>query len=136
MMSQQYTEMFQDYPQNRSPATSRAYGNMTLNRQSSRQFMDGYQTPVQNGSLYVSDDAPQYNGAQAGYRGPSNNINNYAYESQTWNYGGPNAASTMGATGRMRVGQQARRADIPSVRYPFIFLRLIFCALLNFANIS
>lgn len=119
MMSQQYPEMFQEYPPNRSPATSRAYGNMTLNRQTSRQFMDNYQTPLQNGGLYGSDDASQYNGNQAGYRGPSNNIN-YAYESQTWNYGGANAASTMGAAGRMRPQQQTRRNEIPSVSYPFI----------------
>lgn len=116
MMSQQYSEMFQDYPPNRSPATSRGYGNMTLNRQTSRQFMDNYQAPLQNGGgLYASEDAPQFNGNQAGYRGPSNNIN-YAYESQTWNYGGANGASTMGAAGRMRPQQQARRAEIPSVR--------------------
>ncbi|THV44591.1 hypothetical protein BGAL_0611g00010 [Botrytis galanthina] len=116
MMSQQYSEMFQDYPPNRSPATSRgAYGNMTLNRQSSRQFMDNYQAPLQNGGgLYASDDASQYNGNQAGYRGPSSNVN-YAYESQTWNYGGANGASTMGTAGRMRSQQQqARRAEIPS----------------------
>ncbi|KAB8301218.1 hypothetical protein EYC80_003107 [Monilinia laxa] len=114
MMSQQYSEMFQDYPPNRSPATSRGYGNMTLNRQTSRQFMDNYQAPLQSGGgLYASEDAPQFNGNQAGYRGPSNNIN-YAYESQTWNYGGANGASTMGAAGRMRPQQQARRAEIPS----------------------
>ncbi|KAK6606102.1 R3H domain-containing protein [Botrytis cinerea] len=116
MMSQQYSEMFQDYPPNRSPASSRgAYGNMTLNRQSSRQFMDNYQAPLQNAAgLYASEDASQYNGNQAGYRGPSSNVN-YAYESQTWNYGGANGASTMGTAGRMRPQQQqARRAEIPS----------------------
>jgi hypothetical protein len=128
MMSQQYSEMFQDYPQNRSPATSRVYGNMTLNRQTSRQFMDSYQAPLQNGGLYASDEhAPQYNGSQAGYRGPANNIN-YAYESQTWNYGGANGASTMGAAGRMRPQQQARRAEIPSVCSPLYFASIVFAA--------
>lgn len=68
-------------------------------------------------NLYPTEDAPQYNGNQAGYRAPSNNNNNinYAYESQTWNYGGANGASTMGAAGRMRPQQQARRAEIPTV---------------------
>ena len=102
---------------------------MTLNRQSSRQFMDNYQAPLQNGGgLYASDDASQYNANQAGYRGPSSNVN-YAYESQTWNYGGANGASTMGTAGRMRPQQQqARRAEIPSVCYPLYHLRIEFCA--------
>ncbi|ESZ91187.1 hypothetical protein SBOR_8415 [Sclerotinia borealis F-4128] len=114
-MSQQFSEMFQDYPQNRSPATGRAYGNVTLNHQSSRQFLDSYPPSLQNGGLYASDDAPQYNGNQAGYRGPANNINYPAYETQTWNYGGANGASTMGAASRMRPPQQqARRPEIPT----------------------
>ncbi|PQE09820.1 r3h domain protein [Rutstroemia sp. NJR-2017a BBW] len=115
-MSQPFSDMFQDYPPNRSPVSSRTYGNLTLNRQTSRQFMDSYQGPLQGGGgLYAADDhSPQYNGTQTGYRGPSNNVNNYAYESQTWNYGGANGVGAIGGTGRIRPQQQSRRAEIPS----------------------
>jgi hypothetical protein len=83
--------------------------------------MDSYQGPLQGGGLYAADDhSPQYNGTQTGYRGPSNNVNNYAYESQTWNYGGANGVGAIGGTGRIRPQQQSRRAEIPSVGHPIV----------------
>ncbi len=115
-MAQHYADMYQDYPSNRSPPSVRGYGgnNISLNRQTSRQF-DNYNSGQMQ--LYTADDYVQRQPEPVYGRMPSVAApSNYAYEAQTWGYGGANnnGASMMGGTGRMKTSS-ARRGQIPSV---------------------
>ncbi|RDW56593.1 RNA-binding-containing protein [Coleophoma crateriformis] len=101
--------MYQDFASNRSSA--RGFPSYTLNRQPSRQF-DTY-TPLS--ALYQTEDnASAYESAPRFDRMTSATLqSSYApYDSQTWNYGGANGASTMGG-GRMRA-PVGRRPGLPT----------------------
>jgi hypothetical protein len=128
-MSQQYPDMYQDFSSNRSPGTSRYNGlNSNLNRQPSRHF-DNYGSQQLQG-LYAQEDhsGGRYDSAPRFDRAPPATLqhsNNYAYDNQTWNYGGGNVnsgmsgiggLSTMGGTGRVKPSS-ARRTNLPSVSY-------------------
>jgi hypothetical protein len=128
-MSQQYPGMYQDFSSNRSPGTSRYNGlNNNLNRQPSRHF-DNYGSQQIQG-LYTQEDhsGGRYDSAPRFDRVPAATLqhsNNYAYDNQTWNYGGGNVnsgmsgisgLSTMGGTGRVKPSS-ARRTGLPSVSY-------------------
>lgn len=127
-MSQQYQDMYQDYPLNRSPGSTRGYngGMQSLNRQTSRHFDNNYGGQLQGlQGLYTAEDhaaqgrydpvpTPRFDRMQS-----STLQNNYAFDAQPWNYGGTNGgANTIGAGGRVKPAP--RRAGIPtaSLHYP------------------
>ena len=67
--------------------------------------------------LYTTDDYAQRQSEQPYGRMPSVSAQtNYAYEAQTWGYGGGNSngAAMMGGTGRMKPSS-SRRGQLPSV---------------------
>lgn len=120
-MAQQYENMYQEYPSNRSPGRGYNPG-LNLNRQTSRHFENNFGGQIHG--LYTQDDhvtAARYDSTpRYENRIPSSTIHsNYPYESQTWNnYGGANGgAHTMGGTGRMK--HSSRRAQLPSVSSTF-----------------
>ncbi|KAG9229884.1 putative RNA-binding post-transcriptional regulator cip2 [Amylocarpus encephaloides] len=124
-MAQQYQEMYQEFPSNRSPGTSRYHGlNNSLNRQPSRHF-EGYAGPLQQ-SHYAQEDhsGGRFEGVPRFDRIPSSSLphpNAYSYDNQTWNYGAGNmngggmngisGISNMGGTGRVK--SASRRAGLP-----------------------
>ncbi|KAI9053970.1 hypothetical protein LZ554_002914 [Drepanopeziza brunnea f. sp. 'monogermtubi'] len=117
MAGQQY-DMYADYTQthNRSPVSNRYGGNLSLNRQPSRQFEQYNTHHLQGGLLYQDDHSAHYDPSPRFDRMPSNTLHssNYPYENQTWNYGGANAvANPMGGTGRIKA-QPPRRAGLPT----------------------
>jgi hypothetical protein len=125
-MAQQYQDMYSNYNSDRSPSSTRTYGNLTLNRTSSRHF-DNYggaqmqQTPLQ--ALYAADDyaAQQHTGPPPRFeqRMPSSTMHTAypAYENQTWGYGGQSSV-TNGMSQTSRVKASRARAQIPSVSIP------------------
>ena len=119
-------EMYGSYSANRSPGRQGdgyVSSAATLNRQPSRHFDTTSYTPSHPGpmGLYTAEDhaarydsTPRFDRIQApptmgGGYAPSA----AAYDNQTWNYGGPTGAHTMGGTGRMK--SSSRRGGIPTV---------------------
>lgn len=111
-MSQQYQDMYQEYSANRSPGSTRGYGGLSVNRQTSRQF-DAYST-LQQGLYTAEDHAARYEAPNRFERIASSTLHsNYPYDNQTWNYAATGVANTIGGSSRMKT--TARRAGLPSV---------------------
>jgi hypothetical protein len=125
-MAQQYQDMYSNYNPDRSPGSTRTgYGNLGLNRQSSRQFDTYASNSLQQNTLqslqrlYTADDyaAQQHNGPPPRFEQRMNASTihtGYPYENQTWGYGGQSAIPNgMSQTSRAR--SQPRRAGLPQV---------------------
>jgi hypothetical protein len=116
-MSQQYADMYQDYPSNRSPGTSRGYAGLTLNRQPSRHF--DYANASLSGLYTAEDHAQRYEPPARFDRIPSATLtSNYPYENQTWSYGGANPTSNMGGTGRAKSQGRPRLPVVSNPLHP------------------
>jgi hypothetical protein len=116
-MSQQYADMYQDYPSNRSPGTSRGYAGLTLNRQPSRHF--DYANASLSGLYTAEDHAQRYEPPARFDRIPSATLaSNYPYENQTWSYGAANPASNMGGTGRAKSQGRPRLPVVSNPLHP------------------
>lgn len=106
-MSQQYQEMYQDYSSSRSPGTGRGYSGLTLNRQTSRQF--DYGNGTLSGLYTAEDHAQRYDPSGRFERLPSSTPSGYAYDAQTWSFGGVNPViNSQGGTTRAKPQNRSR----------------------------
>lgn len=126
-MAQQYQDMYSNYNSDRSPGSTRTYGNLTLNRTSSRQFDNYGSAQMQQNQLqglYTADDyaAQQHSGPPPRFeqRMPASTMHNNGYspyENQTWGYGGQSSVPN-GMSQTSRVKATRSRAQIPSEWLP------------------